>query len=923
MSISTAFITRPIATTLLTLGLLIFGSAAFFLLPVAALPEVEFPTIQISANLPGASPETMANSVASPLERQLATIQGVSQITSTSSTGSAQVTVQFVLNRSIDAAAQDVSAAINAARGRLPADLPDPPQYRKVNPADTPVLLYGLSSDYLPDYEVSKYADILAQQLSTQPGVSQVSIGGEQKFAVRVDVNPTALAGRGIGIDEVANAITQTNLNRPKGQLQGETKAFQLDANDQLTDAKQFGEVLVAYRNGAPVKVSDVATVYNGVENDKVRGFVNGKPGVLLLITRQAGANVVETVDAIMARMPFLTQSVPPTIKIGLIADRSQSVRSSIHEVEITLLITIALVIVTILLFLRNITATLIPATAVPLSLVGTFAIMYVAGFSLNNLTLMGLAIAVGLVVDDAIVMLENIVRHVEHGDTPYEAALKGASEIGFTIVSITVSLIAVFIPLLFLGGIVGRLFREFGVTVTASLLVSMVVSLTLTPMLASRFIKPEKPEAERGRLFRASEHAFNATLDFYRRSLTWVLRRQFATLLVTLGIMATTVTLYIVLPKGFVPQEDTGTIFAQTEAAPDISFKAMSALQQRAAQIITEDPDVSGGGAFVGSTGGASNTGRMFVSLKPRNERTRSAEQIIADLRPKFAQIQGLKVYQQSIQNIRIGGRPSRTQYQYTLQSIDGDALRQWAPKVEEELHKVQGVVDVASDLQATSPRYRIEIDRVQAARLGISTDLVDAALYSAYGDRFVSTIYTDLDQYRVVMGVQDQFQNDETALSQLYVRSRTSDLVPLSSFVRISPTTAALSVNHSGQFPSVTLSFNLAPGVALGQVVPAVQAIPEKIGAPGTISARFEGTAQEFQSSLKSQPILIGVAVIAVYIVLGVLYESFVHPITILSTIPSAGLGALLGLAITGKELSVVAIIGIIMLIGIVKKN
>ncbi|GIL41157.1 efflux RND transporter permease subunit [Roseiterribacter gracilis] len=923
MSISTAFITRPIATTLLTMGLLIFGSAAFFLLPVAALPEVEFPTIQISANLPGASPETMANSVASPLERQLATIQGVSQITSTSSTGSTQVTVQFVLNRSIDAAAQDVSAAINAARGRLPADLPDPPQYKKVNPADTPVLLYGLTSEYLPDYEVSKYADILAQQLSTQPGVSQVTIGGEQKFAVRVDVNPTALAARGIGIDEVASAITATNLNRPKGQLQGATKAFQLDANDQLTDAKQFADVLITYRNGAPVKVSDVARVYDGVENDKVRGYFNGRPGILLLITRQTGANVVETVDAIKARMPSLIATVPPTIEFGLIADRSLSVRSAIHEVEITLLITIALVIVTILLFLRNITATIIPATAVPLSLVGTFAVMYVCGFSLNNLTLMGLAIAVGLVVDDAIVMLENIVRYVEHGEKPYDAALKGASEIGFTIVSITVSLIAVFIPLLFLGGIVGRLFREFGVTVTASLLVSMVVSLTLTPMLASRFIKPEKPEAERGRLFKISEHAFNSTLDFYRRTLGWVLRHQFLTLMTTLAIMALTVTLYIVLPKGFIPQEDTGTIFAQTEAAPDVSFKEMSALMQRVSQITMTDPDIDGGGAFVGSAGGSSNTGRMFVSLKNRNLRTRSADQIIADLRPKFAQIQGLKVYLQSVQSIRIGGRPSRTQYQYTLQSIDGDSLRQWAPKIEAELRKVKGVEDVASDLQATSPRYRIEIDRVQAARLGISTDLVDAALYSAYGDRFVSTIFTDLDQYRVVMGVQDQFQADETALSQLYVRSRTSDLVPLSSFVRIKPTTAALSVNHSAQFPSVTLSFNLSPGVALGQVVPTIQDIPGKIGAPQTISARFEGTAQEFQNSLKSQPILIGVAIIAVYIVLGVLYESFVHPITILSTIPSAGLGALLGLAITGKELSVVAIIGIIMLIGIVKKN
>jgi hydrophobe/amphiphile efflux-1 (HAE1) family protein len=923
MSFSTPFIQRPIATTLLTLGLLIFGSAAFFLLPVAALPEVEFPTIQISANLPGASPETMANSVASPLERQLATIQGVSQITSTSSTGSAQVTVQFVLSRSIDAAAQDVSAAINAARGRLPADMPDPPQYRKVNPADTPVLLYGLRSDYLPDYEVSKYADILAQQLSTQAGVSQVIIAGEQKFAIRVDVNPAALAARGIGIDEVATAIQQTNLNRPKGQLQGETKAFQIDANDQLTNARQFADVLVAYRNGAPVTVSDVARVYDGVENDKVRGFYNSKPGILLLITRQAGANVVETVDAIKARMPSLLQSVPPTIEVGMIADRSMSVRSSIAEVEITLLITIALVIVTILLFLRNITATIIPATAVPLSLVGTFAVMYVCGFSLNNLTLMGLAIAVGLVVDDAIVMLENIVRHVEEGMKPYDAALKGASEIGFTIVSITVSLIAVFIPLLFLGGIVGRLFREFGVTVTASLLVSMAVSLTLTPMLASRFIKPEKPESERGALFRASERGFHAMLDFYRRSLGWTLRHQRAVLLATIGTMIATITLYVVLPKGFVPQEDTGTIFAQTEAAPDVSFKQMSVLMQQAAQIAMSDPDVAGGGAFVGSSGNSANTGRMFINLKPRNERRRSADQIIADLRPKYAQIQGLRIYQQSVQNIRIGGRPSRTQYQYTLQSTDGDALRQWAPKIEQQLRKVNGVEDVASDLQATSPRYRIDIDRVQAARLGISTDIVDAALYSAYGDRFVSTIFTDLDQYRVVIGVQDQFQADETALSHLYVRSRSSDLVPLSSFVRIRPTTAALSVNHSAQFPSVTLSFNLAPGTALGQVVPLIQEIPGRIGAPATITARFEGTAQEFQNSLKSQPILIAVAILAVYIVLGVLYESFVHPITILSTIPSAGLGALLGLTITGKELSVVAIIGIIMLIGIVKKN
>ncbi len=922
-SVSATFIRRPIATFLLSAALLVFGGAAFFLLPVAALPQVEFPTIQVSANLPGASPEVMARSVAAPLERQLATIEGVAQLSSTSSTGSTQITLQFELGRDIDVGAQDVAAAIQAAQGRLPSDLPDPPTYRKVNPADAPVLIFALTSDQLPSYEVSRWADILAQQISSEEGVAEVRIAGEQKYAVRVDVNPTALAALGIGIDEVASTIQQTNLNRPKGQLQGQEKALGLDANDQLRDAQQFREVLVAYRNGAAVQLQDVARVYDGVEDERQRGLFGGRPGVILLVTRQADANVIDVVDRILAQVPQLTQGIPPTVQLTTVSDRSLSVRDSVHEVEFTLALTIGLVVLTILVFLRNLAATLIPATAVPLSLVGTFAAMWACGFSLNNLSLMGLTIAVGLVVDDAIVMLENIVRHIEDGMKPFEAALKGASEIGFTIVSITISLVAVFIPLLLMGGIVGRLFREFAVTVTVALIVSMVVSLTLTPMLAARYVKPEPPAETRGRLYRITERGFDGMLGFYRRTLDVVLRHQLATLLGTLVVIACTVALYVHLPKGFIPQEDTGSIQGQVEAPPDVSFTRMYQLMGEAASIAAQDPDVTGVAAFVGGRGGSGNTGRMFITLKPRGDRERGAEEVLADLRPKFAQMQGVKVFLQAAQNIRIGGRQTRSQYQFTLRSIDGGVLYEWAPRIEEELRKVPGVVDVATDQQTISPRLAITIDRVQAGRLGVTTQAVDDALYGAFGDRFVSTIYSDIDQYRVVMGVADRFQTDETALEGLYVRSNTGGLVPLTAFTSVKPAVAALSVNHSQQFPSVTLSFNLQPGTSLGQVVPLIEQVPAQVGAPGSITTLFEGTAQEFQRSLASQPILIAAALFAVYVVLGVLYESFIHPITILSTIPSAGLGALLGLWVTGLELSVVAIIGIVMLIGIVKKN
>ncbi|WP_114392855.1 efflux RND transporter permease subunit [Oleisolibacter albus] len=921
--ISAPFIRRPIATVLLSLALLAFGSVAFLLLPVAALPQVEFPTIQISASLSGASPEVMARSVAAPLERQLATIAGTTQLTSTSSTGTTQITMQFDLSRDIDSAAQDVAAAIQAARGRLPSDLPDPPTYRKVNPSEAPVLLLALTSDQLPSYEVTRWADTLAQQISSEPGVAEVRIAGEQKYAVRIDLNPTALAALGIGVDEVATTIQQSNQNQPKGQLQGPGRAVGLDANDQLKEAKAFRDVLVTYRNGAAVKLQDVARVYDGVEDDRQRAIFGDRPGVLLLITRQSDANVIDTVDGILGRLPQLTQSVPPTVSVAVVSDRSLSVRDSVHEVEFTLVLTVGLVVLTILLFLRNITATLIPATAVPLSLVGTFAVMYACGYSLNNLSLMGLTIAVGLVVDDAIVMLENIVRHIEEGLPPFRAALKGASEIGFTIVSITISLVAVFIPLLLMGGIVGRLFREFAVTVTAALIVSMLVSLTLTPMLASRYIRPEPPPERRGRLYRLSERAFDGMLQAYERSLDVVLRHQLVTLLATLLVMACTVALYIHLPKGFLPQEDTGQIQGQVEASPDVSFTRMLQLMGEVTAVVNADPDVQASAAFLGGRAGSGNTGRMFITLKPRGDRDRSADAVIASLRPKFARLQGVKVFLQASQNIRIGGMQTRSQYQFTLRSLDAATLNSWAPRIEAALRTVDGVEDVASDQQSISPRLALTVDRVQAGRLGVTIQSVDAALYGAFGDRFVSTIYADTDQYRVVMSVADRFQTDASALEGLYVRSSSGGLVPLTAFTTVKPAVAALSVNHSQQFPSVTLSFNLRPGTSLGQVIPQIQAIPAGIGAPPTISALFQGTAQEFQRSLSSQPLLIAAALFAVYVVLGVLYESFIHPITILSTIPSAGLGALLGLWGTGLELSVVAIIGIIMLIGIVKKN
>jgi hydrophobe/amphiphile efflux-1 (HAE1) family protein len=924
MSISRPFILRPIATALLALGLVIFGALAFRLLPVAALPEVDFPTIVVNASLPGASPDTMASSVASPLERQFATIEGLASMSSASGLGSTSITLQFNLDRDIDAAAQDVQQSIQAASGRLPDDMPDPPTYRKTNPGDSPILVYALSSSVLPIHEVSKYADLLAQQLSTQEGVSQVSIAGEQKYAVRIRANPIELAARGLSVDEVASAIQATNLNRPKGTLQGRDQAYTLSANDQISTADQFREVIVAYRDGAAVRLGDVAVVEAGVENERVAAFLVNQKAVLLLVRRQAGANTVATVDAVKQRVPGLMAAVPPGVELALISDRSLSIRDSFHEVELALGLTIGLVVLVIFFFVRSIPATVIPAVTIPISLLVTFGVMHALGYSLNNLTLMGLTIAVGLVVDDAIVMLENIVRHVEEGEKPLDAALKGAGEIGFTIVSITASLVAVFIPLLFMGGLIGRLFREFAVTVTVALAASMIISLSLTPMMASRMLKPAGEESH-GRLHGALERGFDVLLSGYRRSLAVVLDHQGLTLLLTLATAAVTLWLYVVAPKGFVPNEDTGAIFVSTEANPDISFTAMAGLQAEAASRIAADPDIVSVGSFIGATGGnpSVNTGRMYVTLKRRSERDADANAIIARLRPKLADLQGMRVVMQGVQNIRVGGRLTRAQYQYTLQSLDSAALDRAAPDVEERLRRVEGLQDVQSDRQSVSPQYLVEIDRAQASRLGVTPASIDQALYSAFGERQVSTIYTDFDQYRVVLGVSPDFQADETALAQLYVRSSDGGLVPLTAVANVRPGVGPLTLNHSGQFPSVTFSFNLAPGVSIGEAVQRIDAATSELRLPQTINGRFEGTAQEFRASLRTQPMLIAAALLVVFIVLGVLYESLVHPVTILSTIPSAGLGAIVGLLVCRMELSVVAVIGILMLIGIVKKN
>jgi hydrophobe/amphiphile efflux-1 (HAE1) family protein len=925
MSISEPFIRRPIATSLLMLGVLVFGIGAYGLLPVAALPKVDFPTIVVSVNYPGASPDTMASAIATPLEQQFAAIPSLEQMTSTSGTGSLSITLQFDLERNIDAAAQDVQTAINAATGVLPKDLPNPPTYRKTNPADRPVLIYAVYSNALPIYKVDEYAyTILAQKLSTVKGVSESRIFGQQPYAVRVQINPAALAARGIGLEEVRNALVTTTVNRPKGNIVGPDQVITLDTNDQLFNANSYREVIVAYRNGAPVRLKDIGDVFDSVQNARIGAWYYDTLAEGLAIQRQAGANTIELVDTIKTEIPRLEESIPPSIKIELVSDRSLVIRAAVHDVQFTMMLTIALVVIVIFLFLRTLWATVIPSLAVPLSLLATFGVMYAVGYSLDNISLMALTISVGFVVDDAIVMIENIVRYIEQGDAPLEAALKGAGQIGFTIISITFSLIAVFIPLLFMGGIIGRLFREFAVTVSVAVIASAFISLTLTPVLCSLFLKEQGLHPQNW-FNRGAERCFDAVLRGYDRGLGFVFRHQFTTLMSTLVLIGLTGYLYVTIPKGFFPEQDTGFIFGQAEARQDISFPAMSKITHQIVDVVRQDPAVSGVFAFTGASSfnPTENAARLFIQLKPHDQRDLTSGQIIQRLRPKVAAVQGAKFFMQSGQDISIGGRLSRTLYQYTLTDTDREELNHWAPIIERAMQKLPELQDVASDQQIAAPHIAIEIDRDAASRLGISPSLIDETLYDAFGQRQVATMYTSTSQYKVILEVQPGFRDDPTALSKIYISAPGGAQLPLSTFARFTSTVESLSVNHQGQFPAVTLSFNLAPGIALGQAVDKIQAMMVQLRVPPTVNASFQGTAQAFQASLSSTPLLVAAAILVVYIVLGMLYESYIHPITILSALPSAGVGALLALMLLRYDLSVIAMIGVILLIGIVKKN
>ena len=925
MSISTPFIQRPVATSLLMAAILLIGIAAYPLLPVAPLPRVEFPTIQVTASLPGASPETMASTVAQPLERQFSQISGVAQMTSISVAGNTQVVVQFDLDRSIDAASLDVQAGINNAGGQLPKNLPNPPLFRKVNPADSPILILAVQSDALPLTDVDDYADnILSQQISQIGGVSQVSIGGEQKRAIRVQIDPARLASMNMTLEDVRQLLVTATVDGPKGIIDGSERALSIYANDQLTKPQEFTDVILAWRNGAPVRVRDIGTAIEGPENAKLAGWQNGKRGIQLFIFKQPGANVIDTVERVKAALPALRAAIPPSVTVETIVDRTVTIRASVHEVQFTLMLSIALVVAVIFIFLRNVWATVIPSVTVPLALVGTFAIMYLAGYSLNNLTLMALTIAVGFVVDDAIVMLENIYRHIEDGMSPREAAMKGAGEIGFTIISISLSLVAVFIPLLLMGGIVGRLFREFAMTVAITVLVSAIVSLTLTPMMCSRFLKHHAKE--HGLFYRLVESFFEGLLAGYRRTLDIALRFQFATLMLFFGTMAFTAYLYTAIPKGFFPTQDTGVMLAITEAGQDVSFAEMAKRQMRAAEVVAADPAVAAISSSIGAGlgGQTGNNGKLWVTLKPFDERDVSVQQIIARLRPQVAKIEGMNVFFQPAQDINVGGRLARTQYQYTLQDADLNELYEWAPKVLDSLRGLSILRDVATDQQVAGTTATLTIDRNQAARFGIQPQVIDDTLYDAFGQRQIAQFFTQLNSYKVVLEVPPDMQGEAATLERLYIRSATGTAVPLSAFVTLDTRPVVpLAISHQSQFPSVTVSFNLAPGAALGQAVDAIQGAMTQMGAPATLRGTFQGTAQAFQSSLSTQPYLIAAALIAVYIILGILYESFILPITILSTLPSAGVGALLCLMLFGYDLSVIALIGVILLIGIVKKN
>jgi HAE1 family hydrophobic/amphiphilic exporter-1 len=924
MNIPELFIRRPIMTTLVMLSILVFGIAAYRLLPVSDLPNVDFPTIQVTASLPGASPETMASAVATPLERQFSTIAGLDSMTSTNALGNSQITLQFNLSRNIDAAGQDVQAMIAKAAKQLPQDMPTPPTYNKVNPADQPVLYLALSSPTLPISTVYEYADtFISQRISMIIGVAQVQVFGSQKFAVRAQLDPKALATRQIGIDEVGNALARGNVNLPTGTLDGRKQAFTIQATGQLYNAAAYRPLIVAYRNGSPVRLGELGKVIDSVENNKVANWYNNERAVVLAIQRQPGTNTVEVVDSIKKLLPVFRVQIPPSVKLEILYDRSVSIRESVRDVKFTLFLALCLVVLVIFLFLRNLSATIIPSLALPFSIIGAFAVMYLMGFSVDNISLMALTLSVGFVVDDAIVMLENIVRHIEKGEGVFQAALIGSKEIGFTILSMTLSLVAVFIPVLFMGGILGRILHEFAVTISMAILISGFVSLTLTPMLCSRFLRP--PATERhGRLYLFMERFFDGMLHTYERTLKTVLNYRRITLTVTIILTLVTGFLFTKIPMGFLPSEDTGQIFAFTEAAQGISFEEMVKNQKELAAIVAKDSNVAAFMSGVG-TGGinvANNTGRIMMRLKPRGERKLSADEIIQELRPKVSQAPGIQMFMQNPPSIRIGGRLTKSQYQFTMQSPDTGELYRAAMELETKMRTIPELQDVTSDLQIKNPQVNIEINRDKASALGITAQQVEDALYYAYGSRQVSTIYAPNNQYRVILELEPRYQMDPAALSMLYIRSNSGQLAPLNTVATLTRNVGPLTVNHLGQLPAVTISFNLKPGVALGDAIKIVEELSHAT-LPQTVSTGFQGTAQAFQSSTKGLYLLLIMALLVIYIVLGILYESFIHPLTILSGLPAAGFGALITLMLFHKELNIYAFVGVIMLLGIVKKN
>ncbi|PYT09618.1 MAG: acriflavine resistance protein B, partial [Acidobacteria bacterium] len=926
MNLSELFIRRPVMTTLIMLGILMFGAMGYRLLPVSDLPNVDFPTIQVSASLPGASPETMASAVATPLERQFTTIAGLDSMSSTNFLGFTQITLQFSLSRNLDAAAQDVQSAIAKVASQLPRDMPGPPTYQKVNPADQPILYIALTSPTLPLPTLDEYGEtMMAQRISTISGVAQVTVFGSQKFAVRVQLDPRSLASRGMGIDEVATALQNENVNLPTGTLYGAHKAFTVQANGQLTQAEAYRPLIVAYRNGSPVRLQELGRVIDGVENDKTAAWYVDhnveQRSVVLAIQRQPGTNTVEVAGAVKKLIPLFEQQLPASVSLQVLYDRSESIQASVNDIKFTLLLTLSLVVLVIFLFLRNLSATVIPSLALPMSVIGTFSVMYILGYSLDNLSLMALTLSVGFVVDDAIVVLENIVRHMEMGEKPFQAALTGSREIGFTIVSMTLSLAAVFIPVLFMGGLIGRLFREFSVTIGVAILVSGFVSLTLTPMLSSRFLRPPAQQRH-GPLYRASEGFFQGMLRLYEVTLRGALRHRFATIALSTAILAATLYLFAVIPKGFLPSEDTGRIFAFTEAPEGISFSAMVEHQRALNAVVQQDPDMD---RFFSSAGGrgftSSNTGVIFIRLRDRSERP-PVDEVIARLRAKLAQVPGIRVYMQNPPPIQIGGRLTRSQYQVTLQGSDTDELYRYAPQLTEKMASLPGLMDVTSDLQIKNPQVNIEIQRDRAATFGVSAAQIENALYDAYGSRQVSTIFAPNNQYQVIVELLPQYQDDPSVLPLLHVRSSSDELVPLDGVAGLKQTLGPLSVNHSGQLPAVTISFNLKPGVSLGDAVKDVGRLALMV-LPDRITMSFQGTAQAFQSSLQGLGMLLVLAILVIYMVLGILYESFIHPLTILSALPFAGFGALVTLMLFRTELSIYAFVGIILLIGLVKKN